>query len=92
MANKEVNNVIAEGYPVSQMLSQVKIFISLVDGLAVCYYCHRYILKLCCFQLFEMVVEADGVSDEQKSRIFKKLGEADKVSVSHCSQKAYFCF
>ncbi|XP_050363501.1 replication factor C subunit 4 isoform X2 [Argentina anserina] len=50
LANKEVNNVIAEGYPVSQMFSQ----------------------------LFEIVVGADDVSDEQKARICRKLGEADK--------------
>ncbi|KAK3003865.1 hypothetical protein RJ639_019588 [Escallonia herrerae] len=50
LADKEVKNVIAEGYPVSQMLSQ----------------------------LFDMVVEADDISDEQKARICKKLGEADK--------------
>ncbi|KAH1057454.1 hypothetical protein J1N35_035519 [Gossypium stocksii] len=50
LANKEVNNVIAEGYPVSQMLSQ----------------------------LFDVVVEADDVPDEQKARIFKSLAEADK--------------
>ncbi|XP_048332300.2 replication factor C subunit 2 isoform X2 [Ziziphus jujuba] len=50
LANKEVNNIIAEGYPVAQMLSQ----------------------------LFEMIVEADDVSDEQKARICKKLAEADK--------------
>ncbi|KAK7835236.1 replication factor c subunit 4 [Quercus suber] len=53
LANKEVNNVIAEGYPVSQMLSQ----------------------------LLEVVVEADDISDEQKARICKKLGEADKCLV-----------
>ncbi|THG05963.1 hypothetical protein TEA_008370 [Camellia sinensis var. sinensis] len=53
LANKEVNNVIAEGYPVSQMLSQ----------------------------LFDIVVEADGVSDEQKAKICKKLGEVDKCLV-----------
>lgn len=53
LANKEVNNVIAEGYPVSQML----------------------------FQLLEVVVEADDISDEQKARICKKLGEADKCLV-----------
>ncbi|GKD05232.1 replication factor C subunit 2 [Tanacetum coccineum] len=52
-ANKEVNNVIAEGYPVSQMLSQ----------------------------LFDMVVESEDVTDEQKARIFKKLGESDKCLV-----------
>ncbi|KAF8411744.1 hypothetical protein HHK36_004302 [Tetracentron sinense] len=52
-ANKEVSNVIAEGYPVSQMLSQ----------------------------LFEVVVEADDISDEQKARICKRLGEADKCLV-----------
>lgn len=28
-----------------------------------------------------MVVEADNISDEQKARICKKLGEADKVAV-----------
>ncbi|KAI8002654.1 Replication factor C subunit 2 [Camellia lanceoleosa] len=53
LANKEVNNVIAEGYPVSQMLSQ----------------------------LFDIVVEADGVSDEQKAKICKKFGEVDKCLV-----------
>ncbi|MBA0597376.1 hypothetical protein Gorai_007183 [Gossypium raimondii] len=50
LANKEVNNIIAEGYPVSQMLSQ----------------------------LFDVVVEADDVPDEQKARICKSLAEADK--------------
>ncbi|KAF2296695.1 hypothetical protein GH714_001302 [Hevea brasiliensis] len=53
LANKEVNNVIAEGYPVSQML----------------------------VQLFELVVEADDVSDEQKARICKSLAAADKCLV-----------
>ncbi|GLT84955.1 hypothetical protein SLE2022_031610 [Rubroshorea leprosula] len=52
-ANKEVNKIIAEGYPVSQMLSQ----------------------------LFDVVVEADDVSDEQKARICKNLAEADKCLV-----------
>ncbi|KAK3013089.1 hypothetical protein RJ639_008150, partial [Escallonia herrerae] len=53
LADKEVKNVIADGYPVSQMLSQ----------------------------LFDIVVEADDISDEQKARICKKLGEADKVTI-----------
>lgn len=53
LANKEVNNVIAEGYPVSQMFSQ----------------------------LFDIIVEADDLSDEQKARICRKLGEADKCLV-----------
>ncbi|KAE8728336.1 Replication factor C subunit 2 [Hibiscus syriacus] len=52
-ANKEVLNVIAEGYPVSQMISQ----------------------------LFNVVVEADDVPDEQKARICKSLAEADKCLV-----------
>ncbi|XP_061361878.1 replication factor C subunit 2 isoform X2 [Gastrolobium bilobum] len=52
LANKEVNNFIAEGYPASQMLTQ----------------------------LFEAIIE-DDISDEQKARIFKKLGEADKCLV-----------
>ncbi len=30
-----------------------------------------------------MVVEADDISDEQKARICKKLGEADKVTYSN---------
>nr|GEZ44107.1 replication factor C subunit 2 [Tanacetum cinerariifolium] len=55
-ANKEVNNVIAEGYLVSQMLSQ----------------------------LFDMVVESEDMTDEQKARIFKKLGEPDKGYVIYC--------
>ncbi|KAJ4965177.1 hypothetical protein NE237_017026 [Protea cynaroides] len=53
LANKEVNNIIAEGYPVSQMLSQ----------------------------LFELVVGADDISDEQNARICKRLAEADKCLV-----------
>ncbi|KAL3504243.1 hypothetical protein ACH5RR_034084 [Cinchona calisaya] len=53
LADKEVKNVIAEGYPVSLMLTQ----------------------------LFDIVVEADDVSDEQKARICKKLAEADKCLV-----------
>ncbi|OWM90120.1 hypothetical protein CDL15_Pgr006441 [Punica granatum] len=52
-ANKEVNNIIAEGYPISQMLTQ----------------------------LFDMVVEADDISDEQKARICKSLAEADKCLI-----------
>ncbi|KAG5545109.1 hypothetical protein RHGRI_017543 [Rhododendron griersonianum] len=51
VVNKEVNNVILEGYPVSQMLSQ----------------------------LFEVIVGADDISDEQKAKICKKLAETDKV-------------
>ncbi|XP_058219543.1 replication factor C subunit 2 isoform X3 [Rhododendron vialii] len=50
VVNKEVNNVILEGYPVSQMLSQ----------------------------LFEVIVGADDISDEQKAKICKKLAETDK--------------
>ncbi|XP_045815931.1 replication factor C subunit 2 [Trifolium pratense] len=53
LANNEVNNFIAEGYPVSQMLTQ----------------------------LFEAIVEEKDISDEQKARISKKLGEADKCLV-----------
>ncbi|KDP32826.1 hypothetical protein JCGZ_12118 [Jatropha curcas] len=53
LANKEVNNIIAEGYPVSQML----------------------------VQLFDLVVEADDISDEQKARICKSLAAADKCLV-----------
>lgn len=53
LANKEVNNVIAEGYPVSQMLSQ----------------------------LYDIVIDADDLSDEQKARICKKFAEADKCLV-----------
>ncbi|KAF9599833.1 hypothetical protein IFM89_001779 [Coptis chinensis] len=52
-ANKEVTNVIAEGYPVSQMFSQ----------------------------LFEVVVESNDILDEQKARICRKLGEADKCLI-----------
>nr|KYP69951.1 Replication factor C subunit 4 [Cajanus cajan] len=50
LANKEVNNFVAEGYPASQMLTQ----------------------------LLEAIVEENDISDEQKARISKKLGEADK--------------
>ncbi|KAL6492904.1 Subunit of heteropentameric Replication factor C (RF-C) [Orobanche gracilis] len=52
-ADKEVKNVIAEGYPVSQMLSQ----------------------------LFDVIVESDDISDDQKARIFKKIAEADKCLI-----------
>lgn len=30
--------------------------------------------------MFDLIVEAEDVSDEQKARIFKKMGEADKVT------------
>ncbi|CAL9173749.1 unnamed protein product [Musa hybrid cultivar] len=53
VANKEVNNVIAEGYPVSQLL----------------------------YQFLEVIVNNDDISDEQKARICKKLGEADKCLI-----------
>ncbi|KAK9110235.1 hypothetical protein Sjap_018295 [Stephania japonica] len=53
LANREVNNAIAEGYPASQMLSQ----------------------------LFDIIVQADDISDEQKARICSKLGESDKCLV-----------
>lgn len=52
-ANKEVSNIIAEGYPVSQTLCQ----------------------------LLEVIVNSDDISDEQKARICKKLGEADKCLI-----------
>ncbi|XP_031478471.1 replication factor C subunit 2 isoform X2 [Nymphaea colorata] len=50
LANKEVEYIIAEGYPVSQMLSQ----------------------------LFDLIVEAEDASDEQKAKICKRIAEADK--------------
>ncbi|KAK4490127.1 hypothetical protein RD792_000784 [Penstemon davidsonii] len=53
MADKEVKNVIAEGYPASQMLSQ----------------------------LYDIIVEADDITDEQKAKICKKFAEADKCLV-----------
>ncbi|KAJ0960284.1 hypothetical protein J5N97_000424 [Dioscorea zingiberensis] len=53
IADKEVSNIIADGYPVSQMLSQ----------------------------FFEVIVSADDISDEQKARICKRLGEVDKCLV-----------
>lgn len=30
--------------------------------------------------MFDLIVGLDDVSDEQKARIFKKMGEADKVN------------
>ncbi|XP_073142891.1 replication factor C subunit 2 isoform X2 [Henckelia pumila] len=53
LADKEVKNVIAEGYPVSQLLSQ----------------------------LYDDIVEAVDISDEQKARICKKFAEADNCLV-----------
>jgi replication factor C subunit 2/4 len=53
VANKEVNNIIADGYPVSQLISQ----------------------------FLDVIVNADDIPDEQKARICKKLGEADKCLV-----------
>lgn len=32
------------------------------------------------FQLLEVIVSANDISDEQKARICKRLGETDKVS------------
>lgn len=48
--------------------------------------------KTTCFQLFDMVVEADDISDEQKARICKKLGETDKVSFFKISYSQAACF
>ncbi|XP_042034069.1 replication factor C subunit 2-like [Salvia splendens] len=53
IADKEVKNVIAEGYPASQMLNH----------------------------LYDVVVESDDIPDDQKARICKKFGEADKCLV-----------
>lgn len=53
VADKEVNKIIEEGYPVSQML----------------------------YQLLEVIVNSDDISDEQKARICKKFGEADKCLI-----------
>ncbi|XP_042027162.1 replication factor C subunit 2-like [Salvia splendens] len=53
IADKEVKNVIAEGYPASQMLNH----------------------------LFDVVVESDDIPDDQKARMCKKFGEADKCLV-----------
>ncbi|KAK4713996.1 hypothetical protein R3W88_019903 [Solanum pinnatisectum] len=52
LANKDVNNVIAEGYPLSYF-----------------------------FQLYDIVVDADNICDEQKARVCKKFAEADKCLV-----------
>ncbi|EPS70003.1 hypothetical protein M569_04759, partial [Genlisea aurea] len=51
--DKEVNNVVAEGYPASQTLSQ----------------------------LYDLIVGSDDLSDEQKARVLKKIGEADKALI-----------
>ena len=77
LANKEVTDVISEGYPVSQMLSQVLP----KSTMPVLTYrtCHLTMSGLM-LQLFDLIVEADDISDEQKARICKKLGEADKVN------------
>ncbi|CAM6126589.1 unnamed protein product [Calypogeia fissa] len=49
-AQAVVTNVIAEGHPVSQILSQ----------------------------LFDLVIRAPEITDEQKARIFERIAEADK--------------
>ncbi|GAB2211642.1 hypothetical protein Drorol1_Dr00024966 [Drosera rotundifolia] len=53
LANKQVVDIVAEGYPISQIISQ----------------------------LFDVIVEDNNISDEQKARICKKLGEVDKCLV-----------
>ncbi|XP_078434252.1 ATPase family associated with various cellular activities (AAA) isoform X3 [Wolffia australiana] len=50
VANKEVTSIVAEGYPVSHILSQ----------------------------LFDVVVTAEDISDEQKAKICIRLAEVDK--------------
>lgn len=84
LANKEVNNFIAEGYPVSQMLTQVLfchfqwevlLLITVLTQLSLLQSNWFFFL-----QLFEAIVEENDISDEQKARISKKLGEADKVT------------
>ncbi|GAB2213907.1 hypothetical protein Droror1_Dr00018232 [Drosera rotundifolia] len=53
LANKQVVDIVAEGYPISQIISQ----------------------------LFDVIVEDNDISDEQKAQICKKLGEVDKCLV-----------
>lgn len=84
LANKEVNNFIAEGYPASQMLTQV-LFSPVSLGYSFVNSCVYLLVNslsmkpIWFFQLFEAILE-DDISDEQKARISKKLGEADKVT------------
>ena len=84
LANKEVNNFIAEGYPVSQLLSQVcfrKFEQSFLPIIAEAVILLKDLLTFLFLkiQLLEAIIEADDLSDEQKARICKKLGEVDKV-------------
>jgi replication factor C subunit 2/4 len=79
VANKEVGNIIADGYPVSQLVSQV-ISSFYID-------CHTlFILAVpltqICLQFLDVIVSSDDIPDEQKARICKKLGETDKVRPS----------
>lgn len=77
VANKEVSTIIADGYPVSQLISQVILFLSLwLPGTFVSSY--QYLTKFC-IQFLDVIVSADDIPDEQKARICKKLGETDKV-------------
>lgn len=77
-ANKEVNNVISEGYPVPQMLTRVICLSTLhafYDCIVFSFAANQKFIR----QLFELIVSSDDISDVQKARICKKLAEADKV-------------
>lgn len=80
IANKEVDNIVAEGYPASQIINQVFYFPPLFlphFKSCNCGYNHFYTTL---FQLFDIVVEADNdITDTQKAKICKCLAETDKV-------------
>lgn len=83
IANKEVDNIVAEGYPASQIINQVFLFPSIIyhtfDSRS-CGYNLKPLLIQLSFQLFDIVVEAgDDITDKQKAEICKCLGETDKV-------------
>lgn len=77
-ANKVVTDIIAEGYPVSHILSQVPTSASWAPfGYPNCPQNDpRRFLRL---QLFDVITAAEDIPDEQKAKICKRLAEADKV-------------
>ncbi|CAH8357293.1 unnamed protein product [Eruca vesicaria subsp. sativa] len=75
IANKEVDNIVAEGYPASQIINQVFYFSFIFVAIMVINTSNTKVS----FQLFGIVVEAgDDITDNQKAKICKCLAETDK--------------
>lgn len=77
-----MDNIVAEGYPASQIINQVFIYFPLLSmvHLNVAVVVNNHFFIQLSSQLFDIVVKAgDDITDTQKANICKCLAETDKV-------------